>query len=122
MGTIFKYWGKAEELACHSLPYHCMDVVAVADQWWEHSPNIRLSFSQETGLSGEETYSWIMFFVALHDLGKFDIRFQMKALDLAKQNYKINLSKNIGGKNYFHGDEGYKWFVKESDDYFGDVE
>lgn len=99
-----------------------MDVVAVADQWWEHSPNIRRSFSQETGLSEEQTYAWIMFFVALHDLGKFDIRFQMKALDLAKENYEANLPKSIGGKPYFHGDEGYKWFVKESDDYFGDIE
>jgi CRISPR-associated endonuclease/helicase Cas3 len=122
LGTIFKYWGKAEELTCHSLPYHCMDVVAVADQWWEHSPSIRRSFSQETGLSEEQTYAWVMFFVALHDLGKFDIRFQMKALDLAKKTYKANLPKSIGGKSYFHGDEGYTWFVQESDSYFGDIE
>lgn len=99
-----------------------MDVVAVADQWWEHSPNIRRSFSQGTGLSEEQTYAWIMFFVALHDLGKFDIRFQMKALELAKENYKADLPKNIGSKPYFHGDEGYTWFVQESDFYFGDIE
>ncbi|AKB58138.1 CRISPR-associated helicase Cas3, protein [Methanosarcina barkeri 227] len=99
-----------------------MDVVAVADQWWENSPNIRRSFSQETGLSEEQTYAWVMFFVALHDLGKFDIRFQMKALELAKENYKANLPKGIGSKSYFHGDEGYKWFIKESEIYFGDIE
>jgi CRISPR-associated endonuclease/helicase Cas3 len=120
---MYKYWGKAEESSWHSLPYHCMDVVAVADQWWENSPSIRRSFSHETGLSEEQTYAWVMFFIALHDLGKFDVRFQMKVLDLAKDSYNSNLPKNIGTKDYFHGDEGYKWFVLESEDlYFKDVD
>ncbi len=100
-----------------------MDVAAVADQWWENSPSIRQSFSHETGLSEEQAYAWVMFFIALHDFGKFDIRFQMKNLDLATENYKINLPAGIRSKDYFHGDEGYKWFVLESEDlYFRDVD
>ena len=87
---LYKYWGKAEESIWHSLPYHCMDVVAVADQWWMNSPSIRRSFSQETGLSEEQTYAWVMFFIALHDFGKFDVRFQMKNMDLAEENYKTS--------------------------------
>lgn len=119
---LYKYWGKAEESIWHSLPYHCMDVVAVADQWWMNSPSIRRSFSQETGLSEEQTYAWVMFFIALHDFGKFDVRFQMKNMDLAEENYNANLPKNIVIKDYFHGDEGYKWFVCESDGvHFKDV-
>lgn len=98
-----------------------MDVAAVADQWWENSPSIRRSFSHETGLSEEQTYAWVMFFVALHDLGKFDVRFQMKNLDLAEANYNANLPKNLVVKDYFHGDEGYKWFVLESDIYFENI-
>ncbi len=121
MENTFQYWGKAEELSWHSLPYHSMDVVAVADQWWENSPSIRRSFSHETGLSEEQTYAWVMFFIALHDFGKFDVRFQMKNLDLAEENYNTNLPKNLGVKNYFHGDEGYKWFVYESDIHFENV-
>ncbi|WP_292463826.1 CRISPR-associated helicase/endonuclease Cas3 [Methanolobus sp.] len=123
MENIYKYWGKAEELYWHLLPYHSMDVAAVADQWWENSPSIRQSFSHETGLSEEQAYAWVMFFIALHDFGKFDIRFQMKNLDLATENYKINLPAGIRSKDYFHGDEGYKWFVLESEDlYFRDVD
>lgn len=123
MQNIYKYWGKAEELDWHPLPYHSLDVVAVADQWWENSPSIRRSFSHETGLSEEQAHAWVMFFVALHDLGKFDVRFQMKNLDLAKENYKINLPESIRSKDYFHGDEGYKWFVLESENlYFKNVD
>ncbi|MDK2826272.1 MAG: CRISPR-associated endonuclease/helicase Cas3 [Methanolobus sp.] len=121
MKEIFKYWGKAEESIWHPLPYHCMDVAAVADKWWENSPSIRHRFSHETGLFEEQAHAWVMFFVALHDLGKFDVRFQMKVLDLAETNYNANLPKNLGTKNYFHGDEGYKWFVLESDIYFENV-
>jgi CRISPR-associated endonuclease/helicase Cas3 len=98
-----------------------MDVAAVADKWWENSPSIRHRFSHETGLFEEQAHAWVMFFVALHDLGKFDVRFQMKVLDLAETNYNANLPKNLGTKNYFHGDEGYKWFVLESDIYFENV-
>ncbi|WP_321430715.1 CRISPR-associated helicase/endonuclease Cas3 [uncultured Methanolobus sp.] len=120
---MYKYWGKAEESSWHPLPYHCMDVAAVADQWWKNSSSIRHSFSHETGLSEEEAHAWMMFFIALHDLGKFDVRFQMKVLDLAKDSYNSNLSKNVRTKDYFHGDEGYKWFVLESADlYFKDVD
>lgn len=123
MEEMYKYWGKAEELSWHPLPYHSMDVVAVADQWWEHSPAIRRSFSQETGLPEEQTYAWVMFFIALHDLGKFDVRFQIKNLNLATENYKISLPAGIRSSDYFHGDEGYKWFVLESEDlYFRDVD
>jgi CRISPR-associated endonuclease/helicase Cas3 len=118
---IYKYWGKAEAPDWHPLPYHCIDVAAVADQWWKNSPSIRRSFSHETGLSEEQARAWVMFFVALHDLGKFDVRFQMKVLDLAEANYNAKLPKNLGVKKYFHGDEGYKWFVYESDIYFENV-
>ena len=123
MGEIYKYWGKAEESTWHSLPYHCLDVAAVADQWWENSPSIRHSFSHETGLSEKQTYAWVMFFIALHDFGKFDVRFQIKNLDLATENYKTSLSEGIKSGDYFHGDEGYKWLVFESEDlYFIDVD
>jgi CRISPR-associated endonuclease/helicase Cas3 len=99
-----------------------MDVAAVADQWWKNSSSIRHSFCHETGLSEEQAHAWVMFFIALHDLGKFDVRFQMKVLDLAKDSYNSNLPTNVGTKDYFHGDEGYKWFVLESEDlYFKDV-
>lgn len=118
MEDIYKYWGKAEGSSWHPLPYHSLDVVAVADQWWENSPCLRRSFMHEVGLSEKETYAWLMFFIALHDFGKFDVRFQTKEKLLAEANYETSFPTAIGSKDYFHGDEGYKWFVSESDKYF----
>ena len=99
---IYKYWSKAEEpieTAHHLFPYHCLDVAAVADQWWKQSPTIRSSFTQETGMTEEQNHAWVMFFVALHDFGKLDIRFQMKVPELAKGNYGVELPVNSSSKD-----------------------
>lgn len=55
----YQYWGKAkagegEGAAYHLLPYHCLDVVAVADIWWQSSPTIRHSFIRSTGLPEDQ--------------------------------------------------------------------
>jgi CRISPR-associated endonuclease/helicase Cas3 len=121
----YQYWGKAEkpvETAHHLFPYHCLDVAAVANQWWAHSSSIRRSFTQETGMTEEQTHAWVMFFIALHDFGKLDIRFQMKVPELAKGNYGGELPKNSQSKNYYHGEQGYTWLVQESESYFEGVE
>jgi CRISPR-associated endonuclease/helicase Cas3 len=41
--TYYKYWGKAEKDGSryHLLPYHCLDVAAVAAAWWDQSTAIR---------------------------------------------------------------------------------
>jgi CRISPR-associated endonuclease/helicase Cas3 len=122
---IYKYWGKAEEpveTAHHLFPYHCLDVVAVANQWWKQSSTIRRSFTQETGKTEKQTHAWVMFFIALHDFGKLDIRFQMKVPELAKENYDGELPKNSESKNYYHGEQGYTWLVRESASYFEGIE
>ena len=84
---IFKYWGKADpayplEQKWHPLVYHSLDVVAVAAAWWDKNPVIQRIFLNgfhwpESG--AEQLRAWVLFFVALHDLGKFDLRFQLKA-------------------------------------------
>jgi len=121
----YQYWGKAEEPVetdHHLFPYHCLDVAAVANQWWAHSSSIRRSFTQETGMTEEQTHAWVMFFIALHDFGKLDIRFQIKVPELAKGNYGGELPKNSQSKNYYHGEQGYTWLVQESESYFEGVE
>lgn len=123
--VYYKYWGKAEEpieTAHHLFPYHCLDVAAVANQWWAHSSSIRRSFTQETGMEEKQIHAWVMFFIALHDFGKLDIRFQMKVPELAKGNYGGKLPKNSHSKNYYHGEQGYTWLVQESASYFEGVE
>ena len=111
---VLKYWGKAKETEAgevkdHPLILHSLDVTAVAQQWWEHSSAIRRSFRQETGFSEQQTLGWIQFFIALHDLGKLDLRFQNKLP-------KISPFKNIqlDTTNYDHGKSAYMWFVQES--------
>lgn len=119
--AFYQYWGKAEEpveIVHHLFPYHCLDVAAVANQWWMQSSTIRRCFTQETGMTEKQTCAWVMFFIALHDLGKLDIRFQMKVPKLAKGNYGGELPKNSGSKNYYHGEQGYTWLVQESASYF----
>ena len=84
--------------------------------------SIRRSFTQETGMEEKHIHAWVMFFIALHDFGKLDIRFQMKVPELAKGNYGGELPKNSQSKDYYHGEQGYTWLVQESAAYFEGVE
>ncbi len=129
--NFYSYWGKArpdvvveDGVTHHLLPYHCLDVAAVAASWWEKSAAIRLVGCTAFGYSsGDEAAvrqlrAWILFFIALHDLGKFDVRFQMKAPDALSQcwpslNFRDVDSANQIIRTYAHGGEGYSWFVQE---------
>ena len=87
-------------------------MAAVADQWWKNSPALRHQFRQSTQLEAEEkAYAWLMFFICLHDLGKLDIRFQMKAKETAIQ-LQPDIPENIRqpSTDYYHGEAGYAWF------------
>ena len=85
--SIFSsYWGKySEVLGYHLLPYHNLDVVAVADVWLDHSNTILKNAALQLNKSQDLTRRIILFFVALHDLGKFDARFQEFIPHLRKQ-------------------------------------
>ena len=115
--SYFKYWGKAKkkedgEIEFHPLYLHSLDVTAVAHEWWKYSSAIQNSFMQETGFSENQIQAWIQFFIALHDFGKLDMRFQNKVPKIAPYNTnKVNTK-------YDHGEGGYKWFVHESDTLF----
>ena len=116
--NYYRYWGKAKKTDdgrynFHPLYLHSLDVVAVAKAWWNYSPTIRRSFQREIQLPEEKALAYIQFFIALHDLGKLDMRFQNKVPEIAPyDNLEINSS------NYDHGMGGYKWFVQEKDDIF----
>lgn len=80
--SYYRYWGKTDRDdpdRYHLLVYHCLDVAAVASVWWENSTVIRRSFIDRSGLDEGPTKAWVLFFISLHDYGKFDIRFQRKA-------------------------------------------
>lgn len=125
----FKYWGKAKRDPeqdgpdYHLLPYHCLDVAAVAHVWWDASLAIRHSFIQQTDVDALKVKAWVLFFIALHDYGKWDLRFQHKAPEvlnalnpeLAAMN--LPLSEN-DIKTYFHGPQGLAWFYRDNDNRF----
>ena len=109
----FQYWGKAskEDNSYHLLPYHCLDVVAVADIWLQQSPVLLNQISQQLGQSKQQSKAIVLFFIALHDLGKFDARFQNFLPDL-----RIKLQGNdyeVDDEAYSHGSYGHYYFEKE---------
>ncbi|WP_153294454.1 CRISPR-associated helicase Cas3' [gamma proteobacterium SS-5] len=79
-----KYWGKAERdrSACHLLPYHCLDVAACGERLLMRQAGFRRSFSRLTGMGEEALVTWLRFFLALHDIGKFSSAFQGLRTDL----------------------------------------
>ena len=121
----FRYWGKARPTSdtrgvlCHLLPYHSLDVAAVASVWWDESHPIQSSFMQYAGvLSIQQMKAWVVFFIALHDYGKFDIRFQLKAPQAweALQNEFTTFARlptPFDCKNYDHGSAGIYWFNQD---------
>jgi len=82
MEIVYSYWGKASEDSYHLLVYHCLDVAAVGKLWLEQSPVFVKRASKASGLSKQAFTEWFLFFLALHDLGKFDLRFQNLRKDL----------------------------------------
>lgn len=127
--SYLKYWGKAKPdvngdgAGYHLLPYHCLDVAAVADVWWHQSHSLRQQFMGITGLDEEQTHAWLLFFIALHDYGKFDLRFQLKAKEawetvnpeLGAMPTRLN---KLAIKNYYHGPAGLYWFYQDFQERF----
>jgi CRISPR-associated endonuclease/helicase Cas3 len=117
------YWGKAssnkgKDFQCHLLAYHSLDVTAVAAYWWDNHPVIRRLFLSQSNLTETEYRAWLLFFIALHDLGKFDIRFQCKAdavwLMLNPEQRGIMRPSFYECKGFDHGQAGLYWFVSDS--------
>ena len=97
-----------------------MDVAAVIAQWWAQSPTIRRSFcTSGRDMAEDQIRAWVLFFAALHDYGKFDIRFQLrskpawKLLYPAVENYETFPSE-YECKHYYHGEGGLFWFMQDN--------
>ncbi|SEM66720.1 CRISPR-associated helicase, Cas3 family [Syntrophus gentianae] len=125
----FRYWGKAQQsneqgVDFHLLVYHCLDVAAVVAEWWASSPAICRSFCSLSDLTTEQTKAWMLFFTALHDYGKFDVRFQFRSkpawhlLHPESHSYGL-LPSEYDCKHYYHGESGLFWFMRDHDVFFG---
>lgn len=123
--VIMRYWGKADPnylggQKWHPLVYHSLDVAAVAVAWWDACPSLQTNFSVAfaSPIKLTQLRAWIQFFVALHDLGKFDLRFQLKALDAIAAAWRPFETSDHGislkdVKEFDHGHAGISWAKRE---------
>lgn len=131
LSPFFHYWGKAHDNdKYHLLPYHALDVAAVATVWWDACPAIRRAFMQAFYVEASQISqlrAWMLFFVALHDLGKLDIRFQLKALETLRRLWpQFDLAdvceSKIAIRQFNHGSAGFSWADREGFNWFGKIE
>lgn len=122
LGHVYHYWGKADpnyprKPKWHPLAYHSLDVAAVAASWWDTRPSLRqnfvVAFAGETSKT-QQLRAWVLFFIALHDLGKFDLRFQLKAPDAIAMAWRPFKKSDHGVsdnkiKSFDHGHAGIAW-------------
>jgi len=109
---------RKDGLRYHLLPYHCLDVAAVAAAWWDVSPAIRHGFKLHRDLPEEQLRAWVLFFISLHDYGKFDVRFQLRVMPLWRLLYQdANTYESLPSiqicKSYYHGEGGLSWFIQD---------
>ncbi|MDT8999526.1 CRISPR-associated helicase Cas3' [Paucibacter sp. APW11] len=83
----FQYWGKAKAAThaaqWHLLAYHSLDVAAVCQIYLERSPGLLAWLKQELAVADSDAIiSWLVFWLALHDLGKFSLTFQAQRADI----------------------------------------
>lgn len=129
MESFFRYWGKAEREGerYHLLPYHCLDVAAVGAVWWNASPSLRQAFTVNSTLPIEQLRAWVLFFVALHDYGKFDVRFQLRVKSVWQLlypntgDYQNRLPSIQECKIYYHGEGGLSWFQNDFSELSGNA-
>lgn len=79
--NYFAYWGKSrrEESSgesYHLLAFHCLDVAAVGMHLLQANRPLREAFAKLSELDEVELIRWFVFFLVLHDLGKFAVSFQ----------------------------------------------
>lgn len=78
----FRYWGKIRETEdgeltkVHLLPYHCLDVGAVGHSLLKRDRALLERIASGLPFAVEEVLQLILFFLVLHDVGKFGRAFQ----------------------------------------------
>lgn len=117
--SYFCYWGKfSDNGRYHLLPYHCLDVAAVVATWWGSSSTVRRSYRSGRSCTEEQFRGWLLFFTALHDYGKFDLRFQRKVPSVWGRLFPLSeqegaLPSPVQINSYQHGEGGLYWFKND---------
>jgi CRISPR-associated endonuclease Cas3-HD len=85
--VIVGYWGKAQPKDAagqhwHPLAYHGLDVAAAGAILLEIRPRLLSALAHASGLPEDTARRWMLFALALHDIGKFADCFQCKVPEL----------------------------------------
>lgn len=122
INSFFKYWGKAKKdengndcADYHLLVFHCLDVAAVADVWLTESNTLLQQIASYLGSTTENAKRICLFFILLHDLGKFDARFQYFREDIRQILQGDEWEVEPDNTYYSHGSCGYKQFSEMYD-------
>lgn len=89
MKSYYKYWGKADKqedgsYSSHLLLYHALDVASVASVLLQKESRVLKKLSAITGVEENLLLQFLLFLVAIHDIGKFSITFQNIVPELLK--------------------------------------
>lgn len=105
------YWGKADVSlgGYHLAAYHSLDVGAVAERMLRRDEAL---WARLSGWLGAKAHaSTLALFCALHDVGKFDARFQVKAKGAA---VLLDPAREIvSAQAYDHGGEGFRQLYRD---------
>jgi CRISPR-associated endonuclease/helicase Cas3 len=91
------------------LTWHALDVAGIAGEWLSACSSLRVRMARITGLPGSWAMAWTKFFVALHDLGKIDVRFQIKLPGGAQAYPGGSRPDAVESRNYWHGEYALYW-------------
>ncbi|MDE1477873.1 CRISPR-associated endonuclease Cas3'' [Xenorhabdus bovienii] len=107
-GYIIRYWGKAQkniysDADYHLLAYHCLDVAAVGKYLLAPHKKITADIADFLELSKEELQNLFVFFLLLHDIGKFASAFQqLYSPEQHAELLKPQHCKPYDGKHFRH--------------------
>ena len=107
----YGYWGKAQNFEqngkYHLLVHHSLDVAAVAQVILDKHPTLLRVLSHSTGIAVKILKAWILWAIALHDLGKFATDFQSKVPILYRL---LQPNGRATSENTHHSDLGFRLF------------
>lgn len=124
---LYRYWGKAHPKTAdkpqwHLLAYHSLDVAAVGRVYLERHTTLRHGLAGNLGLDDEIFLTWVTFFLAIHDLGKFAEGFQNLRCDLFSQLQKRSSNKPYSVRHdslgFLFWEQGL-WPLLEQEDWLG---
>lgn len=74
--SYYSYWGKLDDNNFHLLTYHSLDVAAVGHVLLNNNDYLCHKLSKLVGIEESSFKQWAVFFLSLHDIGKFSDSFQ----------------------------------------------